>query len=97
MQTISNFAHGLLTHEELIIDAVTMTVVASFDHELFSKKCSPSSLYYDANLSDYRVYAWIQKGTAVNKNNLVAETLFLVDCVGCKGRGQRKQCILLFL
>ena len=53
MQTISNFAHGLLTHEELIIDAVSMTVVTSFDHELFSKKCSPSSLYYDANLSDY--------------------------------------------
>ena len=53
MQTLSDFAHGLLTHEELIIDEVSMTVVAGFDHEQFSKKCSPSSLYYDANLSDY--------------------------------------------
>ena len=53
MQTLSDFAHGLLTHEELIIDEVSMTVVAGFDHEQFSKKRAPSSLYYDADLSDY--------------------------------------------
>ena len=55
MQTLPDFAHGLLTHETLIIDEVRMTVVAGFDHEQISKKCVPSSLYYDADLSDYNV------------------------------------------
>ena len=52
MQTLTDFEHGLLTHEDLITDEVRMTVVAGFDHEQFSKRCVPPSLYYDADLSD---------------------------------------------
>ena len=52
MQTLTEFAHGLLTHEDLIIDEVHITVVAGFDNAQFSKRCVPLSLYYDADLSD---------------------------------------------
>ena len=94
-------SHVNLTDDQFSFFAFVKYNSASFlaflDVNINEARSTQSSLYYDADLSDYRVHAWIQKGTAVNKNNLVAEALFLVDCVGCKGRGQRKQCILLFL
>ena len=51
MTTLSNFAHGLLTQEDLIIDGVNTTLVSGFDQSEFSKKSVPSSLYYDVDLS----------------------------------------------
>ena len=46
---------------------------------------------------DYRVYPGIKMRSSINKDNLLAKSLFLVDCVRFKGRGHRKQCIHLFL
>ena len=46
------FAHGLLTHEELIIDGVNTALVSGFDQSEFANKCVSSSPYYDADLSD---------------------------------------------
>ena len=80
MQTLTDLAYGLLTHEDLIIDEVRMTVVAGFDHEQFSKKCMPSSLYCDAdlfNLSDYNALLpeLIKVGQMWKSRNLLLNVL----------------------